>query len=115
MSIFGTLAAEQPAGIRTCLLDEREQNLSRHRDAGLIVVPGSRRQTQQSGQLGSAVIPKNLVTNLSQTAGKSRSGIESEHRRFLASHCLRSLFPRTLLIRMNPAIRHDWPVASFCQ
>ena len=59
------LAVEQPRGVRPGLLDETQQDLGRDRDPGLVVVPRPRRETQATGQLRTAVLPEDLLADLS--------------------------------------------------
>jgi hypothetical protein len=66
MAISRTLTMEQPHGTYSGLLDEGQQDLGRDRDAGLVVVPRPRRQTEAAGQLRSAALAKELLADFLQ-------------------------------------------------
>ncbi len=63
MTILWPLAGDQVHRVRAGLFNEPEEDFSRNRHAGFIVVPGSCGQVEATGQLRSAVIAKEFLAD----------------------------------------------------
>ncbi len=67
MMILLPLAGDQVHRVRAGLFNEAEEDFSRNRHTGFVVVPGSCGQIEAAGKLRSAMIAKEILADFSQT------------------------------------------------
>ena len=79
-------AGEQPDRVGAGLIDEGEQDLGRHGHAGLVVVPGPRRQVEASGQFGAAMLAEEFLADLAKPSRDRRLDVDSDFRCFFSGH-----------------------------
>src|SRR5262249_50836946 len=67
-----SVAGEQPMGTHTRDIDQLQDNMGRHSDAGLVVVPGLNPYGQGIGQELGAVFSAQVFANLPEACGQFR-------------------------------------------